>query len=149
MTSAAEARRSLAITRAPVRREGPSTTAQRPSSRIFAPMRTSSATCWKRFSKIVSVIVATPSSPVENAIHWAWRSVGNPGYGAVATSCDGSAARGAHAQRVAVRFDADPGRAESRREGAEVRRRAARDADVARASRRPRGRRCPPRCGRE
>ena len=60
-TSAAEARRSLAMTEAPVNRHGPSTTAQRPSRRIFAPMRPSSATCWKRFSKTVSVTVETPS----------------------------------------------------------------------------------------
>jgi hypothetical protein len=79
IASAAEARRSLAMTLAPVSRDGPSTIAQRPSARTCAPIRTISATCWKRFSKIVSVIVATPSSEVARAVHWACRSVGKPG----------------------------------------------------------------------
>ena len=59
------------MTLAPVSSAGPSTTAHRASCRMRAPIRTSSGTCWKRFSKTVSVIVETPSIPMASAIHWA------------------------------------------------------------------------------
>ena len=103
MARAAEARRSLAMTRAPVRRAGPSTTAQRPSRRMRAPMRTSSATCWKRFSKMVSVIVATPSMPGGEG-HPLRLQVGREarvGRGRDVVRDEGP--RGPHAQRVARR----------------------------------------------
>ena len=48
-----------------------------------APMRTSSGTCMKRFSKMFSVTRLTPSAWVTNAIYWACISVGKPGYSSV------------------------------------------------------------------
>ena len=62
ITRLAEARRSVAITVAPDSCSTPLTTASLPSTSIFAPRRTSSLTCMKRFSKIVSVIVDVPSA---------------------------------------------------------------------------------------
>ena len=50
-----------AITVAPDKRATPVTIAILPSVSIFAPMRFSSATCMKRFSKIVSLTVLVPS----------------------------------------------------------------------------------------
>ena len=53
---------------------------------IRAPMRVSSGTCMKRFSKIVSVIIAAPSATHISAMNCACRSVGKPGKGSVITS---------------------------------------------------------------
>ena len=50
-----------------------------PSRRISAPMRRISSMCMKRFSKIVSMIVPTPSATVFSAANWACMSVGKPG----------------------------------------------------------------------
>ena len=46
---------------------------------ILAPMRRSSPTCMKRFSKIDSVMMEVPPAWVMRAMYWAWRSVGNAG----------------------------------------------------------------------
>src|ERR1700739_1557625 len=62
-----------------------------PSGRISAPIRRISSMCMKRFSKIVSVMVPTPSATVLSAANCACMSVGNAGYGAVRTSTDLSA----------------------------------------------------------
>ena len=83
MTRLAEARRSVAITVAPDRRGTPSITATLPSTWILAPRRTSSLTCMKRFSKIVSVTVAVPWAMQLSAMNWACMSVGKPGYSVV------------------------------------------------------------------
>ncbi len=58
--SEAEARRSVAITGAPERVWTPFTTAVWPSTRMSAPIRRSSATCMKRFSKMFSVMTLVP-----------------------------------------------------------------------------------------
>src|ERR1051326_8203471 len=50
---------------------------------MSAPRRCISSACWKRFSKIVSVIVPTPSATQFTAITCACMSVGNPGCGIV------------------------------------------------------------------
>ncbi len=83
ITRLAEARRSVAITVAPDNRGTPCTTAVWPSISIFAPSRTSSLTCMKRFSKIVSLITALPSAMQFTAINCACMSVGNAGYSLV------------------------------------------------------------------
>ena len=62
MTRLADARRSVAITVAPDRPATPWTTAVLPSISMLAPSRTSSLTCMKRFSKIVSVTLAEKNS---------------------------------------------------------------------------------------
>ena len=59
----ADARRSVAITGAPESRSTPRTTAVCPSMSMSAPMRGSSGTCMKRFSKIVLGDHATCPSP--------------------------------------------------------------------------------------
>src|ERR1022692_4806435 len=87
-TSDALARRSEAMTPAPVRSDGPATMACRPSSRILAPMRASSCACMKRFSKMVSTTMAMPCACVIRAMYCACRSVANPGYSSVVTSTD-------------------------------------------------------------
>ncbi len=79
MTRLAEARRSVAITMAPVRRSTPCTSAVLPSISIFAPSRPSSCTCMKRFSKMVSVTNASPSATAFSAMNCACMSVGKPG----------------------------------------------------------------------
>ena len=56
MTRQADARRSVAITLAPVSFGTPRTIAVLPSTSMSAPRRTSSCTCIIRFSKIVSVM---------------------------------------------------------------------------------------------
>ncbi len=61
ITRLAEARRSVAITVAPESFSTPSMTANFPSTWILAPRRTSSFTCMKRFSKMVSVTLDGPS----------------------------------------------------------------------------------------
>ena len=72
----------MAITSAPESGVGPVTWAARPSMRIFAPMRCSSATCMYRFSKIDSVITLTPRPMVIIAMYCACMSVGKPGWAA-------------------------------------------------------------------
>jgi hypothetical protein len=51
-----------------------------------APMRISSGTCMKRFSKMVSVIIEAPSATVISAMNCACMSVAKPGKGSVTTS---------------------------------------------------------------
>src|SRR5258708_209587 len=85
-TSETEARRSVAITGAPVNSLTPRTIAEAPCTLMLAPIRQSSGTCMNRFSKIVSVIIAAPSAVVIRAIICACRSVGKPGNGSVITS---------------------------------------------------------------
>src|ERR1700704_1031066 len=68
MTSETEARRSVAMTGAPVSAFTPSMVARSPSSWICAPSRTSSCTCMKRFSKIVSVMWEVPFARVISAM---------------------------------------------------------------------------------
>src|SRR5664280_859256 len=74
------------LTGAPVRCLTPSMVAVSPSRWICAPSRTSSWTCMKRFSKMVSVMREVPPARVINAISCACKSVGKPGNGAVVTS---------------------------------------------------------------
>ena len=85
----ADARRSVAITGAPLSLSTPRTIAVWPSTRMSAPMRSSSCTCMKRFSKIVSLITPTPVATQFIAMNCACMSVGNPGCGAVVklTAC--------------------------------------------------------------
>src|SRR5271157_4798623 len=85
-TSDAEARRSLACTAAPLSGVRPRTTARLPSILTFAPMRTSSWACMKRFSKMFSVTMLVPSACVASAMYCACMSVGKPGYSSVFTS---------------------------------------------------------------
>ncbi|MCY1180427.1 hypothetical protein D9M73_208690 [compost metagenome] len=56
-----------------------------PSTWILAPMRCSSLTCMKRFSKIVSITAPVPSAMALREMNCACMSVGNAGYGAVRT----------------------------------------------------------------
>ncbi len=56
------------MTGAPVSFFTPRTMADEPWILMLAPMRHSSGTCMKRFSKIVSVIIAAPSAMVISAI---------------------------------------------------------------------------------
>ena len=56
------------------------------STLMFAPMRTSSCTCMKRFSKMFSVTVVAPSACVASAMYCACMSVGKPGYSSVEMS---------------------------------------------------------------
>jgi hypothetical protein len=83
ITRHADARRSVAITFAPVRRGTPRTIAVEPSTSMSAPRRFNSCTCIMRFSKIVSVITEVPPARVASAMNCACMSVGNAGYGAV------------------------------------------------------------------
>ena len=50
---------------------------------MLAPMRLSSPTCMKRFSKMFSVTTEVPSACVMRAMYWACMSVGKPGYSSV------------------------------------------------------------------
>ena len=59
-TSDAEARKSVAMTCAPARFGTPREITVLPWIERFAPRRCSSSACWKRFSKMVSVMVAAP-----------------------------------------------------------------------------------------
>ena len=79
ITSDIDARKSVAITGAGVNFSTPSTMAVWPSTRILAPMRCSSGTCIKRFSKIFSMMVLVPSARQQTAISCACISVGKPG----------------------------------------------------------------------
>ena len=85
ITRHAEARRSVAMTSAPVSFSTPLTTAVLPSTSMSAPSRRNSCTCIIRFSKIVSVMTAVPVARVASAMNCACMSVGNPGCGAVRT----------------------------------------------------------------
>ena len=85
-TRHADARRSVAITVAPVSRVGPRTIAVRPSTSMSAPMRASSGTCMNRFSKIVSDSTDCPRARVISTMNCACMSVGKPGNGCVDTS---------------------------------------------------------------
>ena len=53
---------------------------------MLAPMRISSCTCMKRFSKMFSVTMVVPSACVASAMYWACMSVGKPGYSSVEMS---------------------------------------------------------------
>ena len=77
-SGAAPARRSEALTGAPVRRSTPSTTATRSSVVICAPIRRISLICLKRDSKIVSVIMLVPLAVERSTVAGCCRSVGNP-----------------------------------------------------------------------
>ena len=68
----------------------PRTSAEAPCTVMLAPMRISSGTCMKRFSKIVSVIIEAPSAIAISAMTCACRSVGKPGKGSVITSTPAS-----------------------------------------------------------
>ena len=67
------------MTGAPDSAGTPRTIAEAPCTLIRAPMRFSSDTCMKRFSKIVSVTMAAPSDTAISAMNCACMSVGNPG----------------------------------------------------------------------
>ena len=85
-TSETEALRSVAITGAPVSSLTPRTSADPPCTVMRAPIRASSGTCMKRFSKMVSVIMAAPSATHMRAMNCACKSVAKPGNGRVITS---------------------------------------------------------------
>ena len=102
----AEARRSEHMTAAAESRAGPRTVAVLPSTLMLAPMRTSSCTCMKRFSKMFSHTRLTPSACVARAMYCACMSVGKPGY----SSVEMSAAR----SRVAARTRRHRGQAHRR-----------------------------------
>ncbi len=57
----------------------PRTVAVRPLTVMLAPMRLSSCTCMKRFSKMFSVTVVVPSHCVARAMYCACMSVGKAG----------------------------------------------------------------------
>ena len=78
-TRLAEARRSVAITIAPCSLSTPCTTAVLPSMRMSAPRRCNSTACMKRFSKMVSRIIATPLATALIAMNCACMSVGKAG----------------------------------------------------------------------
>ena len=67
--------------RTAARRRAPPRCGRRP--RCFAPRRSSSLTCMKRFSKMVSVTRAVPSAMQFSAMNCACMSVGNSGYSLV------------------------------------------------------------------
>ena len=69
----------MAITGAPVSCFTPMQMAVLPSTRMFAPMRCSSCTCMKRFSKTFSRMVAVPSATALSAVNCACMSVGKAG----------------------------------------------------------------------
>ena len=93
-TSPALARRSDACTVRRTIAPVPRTTARRPSMEMFAPMRTISLACRKRFSKIVSVITDVPSACVASAMYCACMSVAKAGYSSVVMSAPSSFSRG-------------------------------------------------------
>ena len=84
--------------------------AEAPWTLMLAPMRLSSGTCMKRFSKIVSVIIAAPSAIAISAIICACRSVGKPGI-RLGHHVDAvqPPLRAAHAQAAVVSLDRDAG----------------------------------------
>ena len=79
MTREALALRSVAITGAPWRWRRSRTMAWLPDTVMSAPRRSSSLTCMKRFSKMVSVMTLAPLARVIRAMYWACMSVGKPG----------------------------------------------------------------------
>ena len=87
----------------------PRTTARRPSILMFAPMRTISSACMKRFSKIFSVMIDVPSACVASAMYCACMSVGKPGYSSVTMSAAlmRIVAHHAHGVRRVARLDSD------------------------------------------
>src|SRR6202011_1737291 len=85
-TSEADARRSEHMTAADWSEDLPRTVAVRPETVMLAPMRLSSPTCMKRFSKMFSVMEVVPSVWVARAMYWACMSVGKPGYSSVEPS---------------------------------------------------------------
>ncbi len=85
ITSAAPARRSGALTLAPVSFFTPSMIAELPSTLIQAPIRESSSAYLKRFSKILSVTILVPSASARVTAICGCISVGYPGYGSVFT----------------------------------------------------------------
>jgi hypothetical protein len=91
------------------RRSGapPRQTATLASMRMSAPMRWSSSTCMKRFSKTVSVTMPTPSAMLFRAQNWACMSVGKAGWGAVWIST--ARGRPLHVELDPVRADLDLG----------------------------------------
>ena len=99
MTRETLARRSVAITGAPRRAVLPWTVAQWPSMVISAPMRASSGTCMKRFSKMVSHSAESPFAWVSRVMNWACMSVGKSGKGAVVMSMAFSGVAGSRAMR--------------------------------------------------
>jgi hypothetical protein len=70
---------SVAITVAPSSFGTPLTKAVLPSILMSAPRRISSTACMKRFSKMVSRIIAVPSATALMAMNWACMSVGKAG----------------------------------------------------------------------
>ena len=83
ITNAAPARKSGALTLAPVYSLIPRMIAILLSTLILAPIRESSSTYLKRFSKILSVTVLVPSAMPRTTVICGCISVGNPGYGSV------------------------------------------------------------------
>ena len=86
MTRAAPARRSGASTCAPVSFFTPVMIAVLPSTLMRPPIRASSSTYLKRFSKILSVTTLVPSASASVTVICGCISVGNPGYGSVLIS---------------------------------------------------------------
>ena len=82
----------------------PRTTACRPSWRMSAPMRLSSATKPSRLSNTFSVTMAVPSAVASSATASGMKSVAKPGNGSVATSTAGmrSSARASSPSGVGV-----------------------------------------------
>src|SRR5665213_3550180 len=106
-TSETEARRSVAITGAPFNLATPRIAADAPCTLMSAPMRVSCGTCMKRFSKLFSVMTESPSAVLITAIICAWRSVGKPGNGAVATSMPLSRPLAADLDALVAALDGD------------------------------------------
>ena len=75
-TRAAEARRSEAMTGAPLSVSTPEMTAVPLSTLMSAPMRLSSEQCMKRCGKIVSFTTEMPGVVAKRAVIWACMSVG-------------------------------------------------------------------------
>ena len=90
------------MTLAPERGLPPLTWAVWPSTSMSAPMRPSSGTCMKRFSKIFSSMRLTPLAIVIRTMNWACMSVGKPGCGAVTTLTGRSGASGRRTTRTAL-----------------------------------------------
>ena len=87
-TKAAEARRSLAMTSAPLSGWPPLMMALGPSIEMSAPIRANSFTCMKRDSKIRSVMMLIPGDLSISTIICACTSVGKPACGMVVMSTE-------------------------------------------------------------
>ena len=85
ITRAAPALKSGALTLAPVYFSTPVIIAILLSTFTCAPIRVSSSTYLKRFSKILSVTVLVPSANAKSTDICGCISVGKPGYGKVVT----------------------------------------------------------------